>query len=404
MRPFRKWQGVFQSAVLFSLAIFLWPTEADGQQRHSYSARYGRRTNVQHGIFHSQQLNQDIEYSIYLPPSYYDQPQRCYPILYYIHGFDLRGKAHMDWVNWHLDATLDALITEGAVQEMIVVIPESFITGIVVDWGVPPERSMPVAVLTFPFRAVRGLFRSILDPTYFGSYLFIHRWNLEPADYAEVLIADFIPFIEKRYRAKEGVSHRAISGFSTGGYSSLSIAFRHPELFDSVSAHTPMLVPASPFSAEARDFFIEYDPQHVQHTTHQFIINLLKRIFINEETWDRHDPLTLASRQHLENLPTYIDVAELDKRGYDIGTSLLVQSLLERNVPVEFELVRGLPPHSNHTYPGYLNGRLIAELANGKTDEELNRFFNWRGVAPLINPDVQRIEYSLRFHSREFSQ
>jgi hypothetical protein len=242
----------------------------------------------------------------------------------------------------------------------------------------------------------------LADFTYFGSYLFVRQWNLKPRNYAEFLTTEFFEHIENCYRVECGRSNRAITGFSTGGYSALSIAFTHPELFDSVSAHSPMLAPASPFSKEADKFFIEYDPQRIELTTHRFVINLLQRIFQNEETWDRHDPLVLACNQPLEGLPVYLDVAETDKRGYDIGASELVRILLERGVPLEFELIRGLPPHSNHTYPGYLNGRVIAAIAQGKTGQEIDAQFRWKGVTPLINPAVQQIEFSLRFHSREF--
>jgi hypothetical protein len=133
------------------------------------------------------------------------------------------------------------------------------------------------------------------------------------------------------------------------------------------------------------------------------VINLLQRIFQNEENWNRHDPLVLAWNQPLEDLPVYLDVAETDKRGYDIGASELVRILLGRGVPLEFELIRGLPPHSNHTYPGYLNGRVIAAIAQGKTRQEIDAYFRWKDVTSLINPAVQQIEFSLRFHSREFA-
>jgi enterochelin esterase-like enzyme len=358
---------------------------------------------VQFSEFCSVTLGRIIHYAVYLPPSYLDQPDRLYPVLYYIHGFDVKGQAYQDWVNWRLDETLDALIAEGAVQEMLVVAPESFATGIVVNWGKPASQALPAAFLTYPLRTARGFVRTLKDDTYFGSYLFVHKWDLRPADYGDFFTTELFEHIENKYRIKRGCQHRAIMGFSTGGYSSLSIAFQHPELFDSVSAHAPMLVSSSPFSADAGRFFVEYDSKQNRRIPHCFLINLLKRIFQNDRSWEETNPLLLANRQPLENLAVYLDVAEDDKRNYDIGVCELARTLRERGVRVEYQLVDGLPPPSNHTYPGFLNGTLIARIAHGKSSRELNRLFHWKDVKKLINSHAHQIEYSLRFHSREFA-
>ncbi len=360
--------------------------------------------NVHFDKFHSLMLNEDVIYSVYLPPSYFNNPDRSYPVLYYIHGFDLKGQAYKDWENWRLDITMNRLIARGQIQEMIVIVPESFITGLIVNWGDAPSRPLAVAVAGFPFRATQGLFRSVVDYTYLGSFLFLSRWDIKHANYADFFTNEFIAYIEQKYRIRAGPSNRAITGFSTGGYSSLSLAFQHPELFNSVSAHAPMLVAVSPFSPKAGQFFVEYDHVHARSVPHRFVINLLKRIFQNEENWDRQNPLWLAKRQPIESLPVYLDVAEHDKRGYDIAACMLLRTLQERGAPVDFTLVRGLPPETSHTYPGYLNGRLIAECSEGKSDEEVSEMFHWKDVRKLLNPHVQQIEYSLRFHSRHFSE
>jgi S-formylglutathione hydrolase FrmB len=388
--------------IVVSAVFFFFFCAVPGYAQHFFNEYFGRRTNVKFDSFYCQMLKRTVKYAVYLPPSYFEQPNRSYPVLYYIHGFDLKGKALMDWVNWNLDVTLDALIKEGSVEEMIVAMPSADVTGIVVNWGRPPARSLPVETITFPYRALRGLVRSFEDITYLGSYLYVQRWDLTPADYTDFLIAEFFPQIENNYRVKKGRSNRAITGFSTGGYSSLSIAFQHPELFDSVGAHAPMIVLCSPFSPEAEQCFVEYDPERSALIPHEFIINLLKRIFQNQEAWERQNPVYLARVQPLDDLPVYVDVADKDKRGYDTGVCTLVSILSEQNVPVKFELVRGLPAYSSHTYPGFLNGKAVAELAEGMTDKEADRYFHWNNVKALINPNIQQIEHSLIFQSREF--
>src|ERR1700724_3631252 len=58
----------------------------------------------------------------------------------------------------------------------------------------------------------------------------------------DFLLQQFCPFVEKHYRVAPGRANRAISGISMGGYGALYLAFRHPQLFSSVSAHSAALI------------------------------------------------------------------------------------------------------------------------------------------------------------------
>src|SRR6266849_2363786 len=64
--------------------------------------------------------------------------------------------------------------------------------------------------------------------------------------YEDFLLQEFFPFIEKKYRVSPGRANRAISGVSMGGYGALHLAFRHPQLFSSVSAHSAALIDKLP--------------------------------------------------------------------------------------------------------------------------------------------------------------
>jgi S-formylglutathione hydrolase FrmB len=369
--------------------------------KHFHNRDFGRATNIDTSSFYSQMLGREIRYSIYLPPSYFEATSRDFPVIYYLHGFDRKGVAHQDWLNWHLDEVLDGLIAAGNVQETIVVMPECFSTGIVVNWGSQPSAKLPCA-LTFPFRFIRCSFRSAADITYLGAFLFTQRWDLTRSDYADFLTSEFFSHIEEDFRIRDGREFRAICGFSTGGYSALSIAFQNPGLFDSVSAHAPMLISGSPFSPEAKKLFVEFDPEKEQYVKHAFAINLIRRIFVDEETWIANNPIDLARYEPLEGMAIYIDVAGGDKRKYDMGVKELAEVLRQRGLDVQFELIEGLPPVSSHTYPGFLGGKTIAAHAQGKTEEELYERYGWENLNRLINPDMQQIEESLKFHSREF--
>src|SRR5204863_1086178 len=64
--------------------------------------------------------------------------------------------------------------------------------------------------------------------------------------YEDFLVREFLPGIESRYRVAPGRANRAVSGVSMGGYGALHLAFRHPELFSSASAHSAALIDKLP--------------------------------------------------------------------------------------------------------------------------------------------------------------
>ncbi len=67
--------------------------------------------------------------------------------------------------------------------------------------------------------------------------------------YEDFFIREFLPFIESHYRIRAERRYRGISGISMGGYGALRFAFRYPELFGSVSAHSAALVAKLPDAA-----------------------------------------------------------------------------------------------------------------------------------------------------------
>ncbi len=56
--------------------------------------------------------------------------------------------------------------------------------------------------------------------------------------YDDFFLREFIPSIENRYRIAARRESRGIGGISMGGYGALRMAFLHPQLFGSVSAHS----------------------------------------------------------------------------------------------------------------------------------------------------------------------
>ena len=62
-----------------------------------------------------------------------------------------------------------------------------------------------------------------------------------PGSFEEQLVNELMPHIDATYRTVQTKEARAIGGVSRGGVWSLEIAFRHPDAFAIVGAHSPAL-------------------------------------------------------------------------------------------------------------------------------------------------------------------
>ncbi|PID91999.1 MAG: 1,4-beta-xylanase [Bacteroidetes bacterium] len=138
---------------------------------------------------HSEILNMDRLYAIYLPPDY-ESSDRSYPVLYLLHG---AGDDQSGWVQFgEVLHIADKAINEGKATPMIIVMPDAN-TG------------------------NRGYFN---DPE--------NKWR-----YEDFFFEEFMPYIEKTYRIRAEKRYRAVAGLSMGGGGTLMYALHHPELFSS---------------------------------------------------------------------------------------------------------------------------------------------------------------------------
>ncbi len=142
------------------------------------------------GVLNSVITGEPLAYRVYLPPCY-GQDNRAYPALYL-----LGGNIHNDdvWDRLGMDEAAEAGIAAGTLQPLILVMPDG-------GW--------------------------IANQTSGG-----------PFSYEGLIVNELIPHIEQRYCAIGEASGRALGGLSRGGYWSLEIAFRQPELFRSVGGHS----------------------------------------------------------------------------------------------------------------------------------------------------------------------
>ena len=148
---------------------------------------------IETGVFPSI-IAGEMKYRVYLPPCY-GQDGRTYPALY-VFG----GNTHTDsgWDDYGLDEALEAGIQAKTYPPFIIVMPDN------------------------------------------GYYA--NNTSGGPTSYEGIIINDLIPFIEATYCVWADPAGRALGGVSRGGYWSLEIAFRQPEMFVSVGGHSSALI------------------------------------------------------------------------------------------------------------------------------------------------------------------
>ncbi|MDR0510210.1 MAG: esterase family protein [Rikenellaceae bacterium] len=153
-----------------------------------------QRSRVENLVMHSDVLNADKTFTVYLPEGY-DNSDRRYPTLYLLHG---AWGCNTDWTEKGNAKTIaDEAIASGRALPMIIVMPDA-----------------------------RGQ-----DANYAGKNM--GYFNLPGWAYEDYFFREFIPYIDKTFRTRAEKRYRAISGLSMGGGGTAVYAERHPDIFAS---------------------------------------------------------------------------------------------------------------------------------------------------------------------------
>lgn len=135
---------------------------------------------------------------VYLPPTYQSSAKR-YPAVYFLPGFEDESMAVS------LTGDLDALVYEGHLQEMIVVI-------------------------------VPGTNR--LGGSFYVNSPVTGNWE-------DFVVREVVGYVDSHYRTMAQSASRGIGGHSMGGFGGLNIAMRHPDVFGAVYSISPGLFDAN---------------------------------------------------------------------------------------------------------------------------------------------------------------
>jgi enterochelin esterase-like enzyme len=140
----------------------------------------------------------DRDVMVYLPPSYKTERNRRYPVVYLLHGFT-DDTDHWWGVVPHfvsVPASMNKALAAGVAKELIVVMPNAF-------------------------------------TRYFGS---MYSSSVTTGDWERFIARELVAYIDAHYRTLADVNSRGLAGHSMGGYGTIRIGMKHPDVFSNLYA------------------------------------------------------------------------------------------------------------------------------------------------------------------------
>ncbi len=265
---------------------------------------FGQSKVLERVKMNSKILGGDVTYSVYLPADYATS-QRAYPVTYLLHGY---SGDDADWIQFgQIDRLADKAIAEGKIAPMIIIMPD-------------------------------------------GNNDFYINNASGTVKYDDFFVNELIPTVEKTYRIKTDKTYRGICGLSMGGYGSMIMALKHPDLFSATA----------PLSAA---FFEDNDITKMDDNWYKVSIGPIFGKDLKGK--DRLTPLHYANNIHTLIEKTNVD--DLKKVRYYIdcgdddflinGNMAAHKALKDKGVPHEFRVKDG-----GHTWD-YWRGSVIDALA-----------------------------------------
>lgn len=293
---------------------------------------------------------------VYLPKGYDASSTKKYPVVYLLHGLPFTEESFTSpdsWDSWiggtspfqiypdfpqeSFKDWLDQLIESGAVQPMIIVMPNA------------------ANMYGFSFYT-----NSILN-----------------GGFEDYIVQDVVNFIDSNYRTIANKDGRAVIGFSQGGYAAVKFGMMHPDKFSVIASHSGLLYLDGILSmgeiviAENPGGFTGPDPDKFL-TTGLYAMSSAWSPNLNNppwfvdlpidwdsgaiilsvrEKWMEHDVFTLLDKQaeSLQSLNgVFIDCGTMDELGFTAIVDAFCQKMEAMAIDHTYESFEG--GHFTHMY------------------------------------------------------
>lgn len=155
---------------------------------------------------HQQLVSRDLV--VYVPPGYYPEGPRRFPVLYMQDGQNLFDPetAYIKGNHWRMAETADALAEAGVIEPLIIV-------------GIYNAGDQRIDEYT-----------PVVDKRLGGGH----------ADaYGRMIVEELKPFIDAQYRTLPGAEHCGLGGASLGGLVTLYLGLRYPTVFSRLAVMSP---------------------------------------------------------------------------------------------------------------------------------------------------------------------
>jgi len=277
---------------------------------------------------------------IILPPDY-ETSGRRYPVIYGLTGFTGSGLMLLNVSAWqpNLPQRIDRLMADGKLPPAIYVLPDCF--------------------------------------TRYGGSQYLN--STASGRYADYVLDEIVPHIDRDYRTIAEPAGRGVFGKSSGGYGSIMLGLKHPDVFGAVACHSgdmafdlcyrpdfPKFANAIQKAGGLEQWWIEFERKVKKENRDVEAVNILamaaayspnpiaqplpidfpfdlETCELKPDVWARwleHDPVQSVER-YADNLKQlrllFIDCGSRDEFNLHFGARTLVKKLKALGVPHEYE-------------------------------------------------------------------
>ncbi|MES2626378.1 MAG: alpha/beta fold hydrolase [Pseudomonadota bacterium] len=278
----------------------------------------------------------DRDVFVYLPPGYDADSAQRYAVVYLLHGYGLRAERWMTFAGIETGANTAFANNGGNANEMIVVSPDAY---------------------------------TLYDGSMYSS-------SVTTGDWEKFIAADLVSYIDEHYRTLATRESRGLAGHSMGGYGTMRIGMKHPEVFSALyplsaccmfDAGEPSdaITTAGQYKTRDEVAALKYPNKSTMARAAAWSPNPQKPpFFLDLPVTDGTEHPEVQAKWLANSIIAMLDQYTLALRQYtaiqfDVG---LADSLLESNQRLDAAMTQAGIPHTFETYEGDHNNKVSERI------------------------------------------